>query len=441
MIDTWKNKNVSHASLLMYIFAFTIIFQDSIQAITNMSIVSNFDEVLITLFVIRAILYMLRELGSNYRVLKMPKIAGKLLILVGLFWSIGIISCLVNSSYKWFDLLMGSFLMIKIYLLISSIIISPIKNERFEEFVHAVLFWGKVSFISGLLSFFFPTAWVKLVPYTFVYMKNGFSSAMGFFIHPGQYGWFMLFVANIYYARYICNGKDKKDLYRFIAYACVACLSMKVKVFVGIIVILAFSNFFLQNKKVSIKNISMAFLGIFLVFGIFRGIIQNAYSMYFTDDTGSARYALLAGSLKILADLFPIGAGFSKFGSYYARINYSEWYYKYGLNTVWGLQPGQVWFGTDTFWPMIIGETGLIGLVIYILILLLLFVDLRRLWKKVEDNRVRVFLCMGLFALLQAIAESSGEPIFNSSPQNVIVGLFIGYAIASAIYLKTCGAS
>ncbi|MGZ1298174.1 hypothetical protein ACXO7U_09300, partial [Lactobacillus delbrueckii subsp. bulgaricus] len=101
-----------------------------------MSIVSNFDEVLITLFVIRAILYMLRELGSNYRVLKMPKIAGKLLILVGLFWSIGIISCLVNSSYKWFDLLMGSFLMIKIYLLISSIIISPIKNERFEEFVH-----------------------------------------------------------------------------------------------------------------------------------------------------------------------------------------------------------------------------------------------------------------------------------------------------------------
>lgn len=72
---------------------------------------------------------------------------------------------------------------------------------------------------------------------------------------------------------------------------------------------------------------------------------------------------------------FPLGGGFGSFGSYMAANNYSELYYQYGFNHMWGMGPeaSGVQFLFDTYYPMIIGQFGYIGFIIYLVILIRLF--------------------------------------------------------------------
>lgn len=418
---------ISKTKLWICILTFIIIFQDSIKEITHISIVDYFDEILILFFAIRALIYACRQK-------KIPELSGKILFLTGMFAAIGILGCLFNSSFRTFDLIMGSILMIKIYLLIIATLILPWNTSQFDFFIESILFIGKICLVTGAVNFFVPTVWTNIIPYVYSYERNGLPSVMGLFIHAGQFGWFMLLVAIIYYSYYICNG-NKKDLYRFVIYAIAACTSMKVKVFIGIILIVLFNTFVLQKKKISPNKIIISLFGVALIWFVFKNVITATYTMYFTDSTGSARFALLSGSLRILIDFFPLGVGFSKFGSYYAKVHYSEWYYKYGLNTVWGLRPGETFFGTDTFWPAIIGETGALGVIIYILILMVIFFNLKRVFDSSNGNKSNQILsCLGLLIFVQALAESTGEPIFNSSPQNIVIGLFIGNVLARYYY-------
>ena len=61
-------------------------------------------------------------------------------------------------------------------------------------------------------------------------------------------------------------------------------------------------------------------------------------------------------------DHLPIGAGFGMYGSHLSRAEYSPIYAQYGLDRVPLLGPDQPYAVTDTYWPMVLGETGLIGL-------------------------------------------------------------------------------
>lgn len=415
---------ISKTKLYYYVLTFFIIFQDSIKEITHLSIIDYFDEILILYFVMRALIRVFNQK-------EIPTLSGKLLVLTFTFWLIGIFSCLQNSSYQTFDLIMGSILMIKIHLLIISLIVSPLSEKQFTYFVDALLFIGKICLLTGIINFVFPKVWTTVIPYAYEYRRSGFPSVMGLFIHAGQYGWFMLLISIIYYVYYKETG-NKVHLYKFVIYALAACMSMKVKVFVSIICIIAFDAFILQQKKISSNKIIISLIAIITVFCAFGSIIFDTYNMYFTDSTGSARFALLSGSLKILKDFFPIGVGFSKYGSYYPRIHYSEWYYEYGLNTVWGLRPGETFFGTDTFWPAIMGETGFLGIIVYVLLLYSIYHALKRIFDKTRDleNTEMIIPCLGLLVFIQTLVESTGEPIFNSSPQNIVIGLIIGSVLA-----------
>ncbi|MBW3090929.1 hypothetical protein [Bifidobacterium miconisargentati] len=62
----------------------------------------------------------------------------------------------------------------------------------------------------------------------------GISSAMGFFVHPGQCGWFMMFVGMMYLAEYMQIQRRKTLLYAIAMMVC-AVLSMKVKVVITLL--------------------------------------------------------------------------------------------------------------------------------------------------------------------------------------------------------------
>ncbi|SCP96231.1 O-antigen ligase family protein [Anaerobium acetethylicum] len=419
---------ISKNKLLIYILTFIIVYQDSLISITHLGFLDHIDELFILFFVARAIFYLAKR--SN-----ISSLTTKIFILLSLFWVVGVVSCLIHSSYRFSSLLMASILMVKIYLLIMSLIIHPIKEKTYYHFVDALLFAGKITAVTGIVNFIAPSLWTKLIPFAYDYTRQGLPSVMGLFIHAGQYGWFMLFISILYYSKYRTN-KEKRSLYLFIVYACLACLSMKVKVVLGIATILLFDSFVLQKKRIDAKKIIIPFIGVGFVIFFFGGLISETYQMYFTDSGGSARYAFLVGSLSIIKDFFPLGVGFSKFGTYYAQVNYSEWYYAYGLNTVWGLKPGNIFFGMDTFWPAIMGETGVLGTIIYVVLLATIMKALYRNYKtdvSVNGKSCSFIALSSLLVFVQALVESTGEQIFNSSPQNIVIGIMVGFALSKKL--------
>ena len=89
-----------------------------------------------------------------------------------------------------------------------------------------------------------------------------------------------------------------------------------------------------------------------------------------------------------------------------AKIHYSPLYTQYGFKNIWGMNEEEQMFLNDNFWPMIMGQYGWIGLILFILILLVLF-------KIVSDNIVQKQLKIAGFSIFFLLLYSSiGGPIF-----------------------------
>lgn len=90
------------------------------------------------------------------------------------------------------------------------------------------------------------------------------------------------------------------------------------------------------------------------------------------------RTALYVGSVAVARDHFPFGGGLGRWGSFMSRLDYSPLYAQYGLDRVWGLSPTNRIAIDDTFWPSVLGETGVFGLLAFALFIGTVFV---RLWR------------------------------------------------------------
>ena len=109
------------------------------------------------------------------------------------------------------------------------------------------------------------------------------------------------------------------------------------------------------------------------------------------------RVALYAGSVAIAIDDFPLGAGLGRFGSYMSRLHYSPVYVEYGLNAVPGLSPENRSAIDDSFWPSVLGETGVIGFAAFAVFLVTVGL---RLWNVVPTGIAPAWEFLGLGALL-----------------------------------------
>lgn len=76
----------------------------------------------------------------------------------------------------------------------------------------------------------------------------------------------------------------------------------------------------------------------------------------------TARSALLMSSIGVASRFFPFGAGFATYGSNASLSPYSPLYEEIGFTHIYGLTPDDPRYLADSFWPMIIGQGGWIGL-------------------------------------------------------------------------------
>lgn len=401
-----------------FLFIVTI-FQNQIEYFFPFKLITLTDEILI-LFVLFFALYLV------VKEKKMSKVAIKIGLSVLLFSFLGIYSCYLNSDFILSQVILANFLSIKFLLLTFSILCIPFKQKYIDYIISRFLFIGKISLVVAVINILLPRLYLKLFPWGFVSSRNGIISPCSIFEHPGTYGWYMLVIASYYYSLYLKN-KSKNSKNKFILYSIFALLSMKAKVILGLIVIIGGGIIITSGKKISIKKMLIPLIIIGIIGITFYDFLVYTYKLYFTFDIQvTARAAFNIYSLDIAKKFFPLGVGFGKFGSFYAGVYYSEYYYQYGMNIVYGLRPENLLYATDTYWPSIIAEVGVLGAVIFVNILCNIMINIKKNFQYSEKNIIYLW---SLLVFSQALVESLGAPTFNSAPQNIIIGVLLGIGL------------
>ena len=155
-------------------------------------------------------------------------------------------------------------------------------------------------------------------------------------------------------------------------------------------------------------------------------MVSDQIEYYFFSDiqSDSARYQLLITALSIAKDSFPLGTGFGTFGSYMSAIHYSPVYRIYGISTVHGLIEGATYFTSDSFWPMILGETGVVGLASIVIVLGNM---LKRL-QKTKNIDLALYasglVCMSYMLIISMAESAFVNPI--AIPLAIVLGMIYG---------------
>lgn len=126
--------------------------------------------------------------------------------------------------------------------------------------------------------------------------------------------------------------------------------------------------FLKTNRRIGFGQIA-AFVLVVACFG------WSQIQYYFFNTDRTARSELLNAGLQIANHYFPLGSGFATFASNITASTeyYSSLYHRYELDSVYGLTIDDPRFLSDSFWPIILGQFGWIGTILFILMIVLLF--------------------------------------------------------------------
>lgn len=224
---------------------------------------------------------------------------------------------------------------------------------------------------------------------------------------------------------YLFSKQTKRNRNIAILIMLLGLISGKSKYFGECVVFIALVIF--VKSKINFTSIStllkVAALGCVVIF--FTWTKFNAYYVEgFQDDAQEmARPLTYETGMKIMfQDYIPFGSGFGSFGTAAAAKEYSPLYYKYQLNTIWGLSPENPMFLADAFYPTL-AEFGIVGLFFF------LWFWKKRLW---ECNKIPniVYYRMALMAILALALESTADSSYLS-------GKGMGYFMVLALCLNS----
>ena len=266
-----------------------------------------------------------------------------------------------------------------------------------------------------LLSFFGYLLTFKIKP-SLVTPYGGESSA--------QLGQIALTCAMIYY---LFSKQTKQNRIIAILIMLLGLISGKSKYFGECVVFIALVIF--VKSKINFTSVStllkVAALGSVVIF--FTWTKFNAYYVegFQEEAEAMARPATYETGIKIMfKDYIPFGSGLGSFGTAAAAKEYSPLYYKYQLNTIWGLNPENPMFLADAFYPTL-AEFGIVGLFFF------LWFWKRRLW---EANKIHnlIYYRMALMCILALALESTADSSYLS-------GKGMGYFMILALCLNSAG--
>lgn len=401
---------------LLFITSFDLIFLENINIPSVYSVLKAVDEVYVVSLFAYTILLKLRSLRRL-----------NILWCVLLFAIIGFVGNYYSKSTIMVSL-MGLYTTVKPILLFWSFCQYEFTWEDFYRFCKKVNFLFPIIVISYILDILIPSfrSNIGIVAQS-VEIRMGLRSLGGLF---NRFTNGIVF-ALVYYIAYRYYVKSSKWKYYFSAFMVFA--SLKVKDIAGF----CFGNVFLFFKSFKRKYIIWVSASMFTLFNLYVFLMPEHYASYFENDEDSniARVVLSYTSLEIMKEKFPIGVGHGMFASPISRQTFSPVYYDYQIDHVYGLsfdRDGGL-FMCDTFWPMIFGETGVLGTIIYLLILYICFSPfVVSFFKDTSDLR----FIFPAFLFLVFLVTSVGKPVFNGPPHCFflwgIAGIF--YSLKDKLY-------
>lgn len=270
-------------------------------------------------------------------------------------------------------------------------------------------------------------------------VRYGISSAKLFYSHPTYLAGAMAFLLVLLTVFY-----DKKNLPSIAMAVMIMACTLRAKSLASAAVYVLMFVFLLVFKwKLRIWHVIVAGVGSVAV-------AWEKIRFYFIDLSGhAARSVILQTSFKVMRDHFPIGTGFGTYGSAEAGKHYSPVYLNYNFNDNWELRDvnnvenslrlihENEWylaqyqknpdfinnppFLSDHFWPIVFGQSGALGTIVFLVILGVLLKQCLDVQKSDQYSYVGV-----VFIMCYLMISSAAEPAFHNAvaiPLALVLGM------------------
>lgn len=314
-----------------------------------------------------------------------------------------------------------------------------------------------VTLALGLVEFFFPLAFDSVFRLPVFDARGYIPIVKSVFVHPAQFAFFMTFVALFLFATYLVT-RQLRWMLLGLAFSLGTLLSARRRAILSLLAGLGAAFVESLRNRPNPRQVLRewapvaAGVGILLVaFSPFLiGLVQITVDRVVEPPPGettgdgvvdvavdnpAARIALYEGAVEIGMERLPLGVGLGRYASLMSREVYSPVYEEYGdppLSEIRGLRPDNPIYATDTFWPQILGEFGIIGLAAYIAFLITLAYLLWRESGRPDGGYLRILRLGAGMVFVQALVESAANAMFHSPPRVYLLFLTIGVVLSIA---------
>lgn len=415
-----------------FIFAavWFIMLEDTIQWLFKLEWITYTDEVVTAL---AALIFPLGRLMSKRRLVRIPGMGW--IVLFVLAGSIG--NALNHTPADVFVLGTGSALKGLVFAFaVAQLDWTPRDIQRSAKYFFLI---GTALVITGAVNLVAPGPWAQVFsPSGNLDYRFGIPSLIGPFVHPGIYATVLglISIAALSYRRTV--RKSRASAFLAFTTAVGSLLGMRRRLWAAAAMAWAGLLARTSTRATAVLVTVLAVPAGILVSGDFFSSIFGSISREYLSETGqasAARTVLSLGAVDVANLAIPFGAGFGRYASWVAALRYSPEYVARGFDHIWGLTPlerGSSNFLLDTFWPAVIGETGWLGLLAFIGLVLSIIRMFYKLSAKTESRALA--RCVGvtgfgwmLFILFDSVA---GPSFYN--PLYMILYAIIG--VGSHLY-------
>ena len=307
-------------------------------------------------------------------------------------------------------------------------------NRRLKALVSGGGILAGLLAITALINAAAPTVWLGFTGANIASWIGGvIPSLSGPYPHPAALGRICAVIGVACVVLLLVRGFRWMPAITLVGVTLIGVLTLRVKTLTSMAIVYLLFALRARSVWLVLGAIALLPIAILTVFPLFYMLVSSDLTAYFFGDEESARSKLIQGAFEIAQANFPLGAGFGRYGSYIAAVEYSPEYVARGWTRVYGLGEGTDWgkYLTDTQWPAILGETGWLGTVLFAGALVAMVVSMTRRIAIVEPALYTWIRWSGIGWILLITIESIGAPVFTSPPAYPFV--FVGAGIVAAL--------
>ncbi len=287
--------------------------------------------------------------------------------------------------------------------------------------------------VTGIVNLAIPGLWTATFGGSAPQYFGGLPAIIGPFSQPAAYGRMATILASSILVYQLFVKSSWFGYATAVMLGLLSLLTFRAKALVGLLVV--GTGLVLRKGNVIVLVIAAGFLPAVLAL-IGPGIAEAVFGdleLYYGGDMLSGRARLTAGGVQIATQHFPLGVGLGRYASATAADYYSPEYTRLGFTHIYGIGVGPEMgqYLNDTQWPALLGETGVLGTIAFIVGAAL---ALRILFSRVSPDEppiVRWIRLSGVCWFTLIMLDSVAAPAFSSPPSYVF--LFAASAIVASI--------